>query len=63
MEALEMLKFSIKQGRGMNFTEGTSMEARLTHLEAETERNGLVPEDPASYIYFVQGLLLRCNPN
>ncbi|KAJ6580941.1 hypothetical protein B0H19DRAFT_1111605 [Mycena capillaripes] len=57
MEALQMLKFSVKKGRGLNFTAGTSRDAEIALMEAETEERGLVPEDPTSYSSFIQSLL------
>lgn len=50
MEALQMLKFSVKKGRGLDFTAGTGKEAELSILEEETKEKGLVPEDITSFI-------------
>lgn len=33
MEALQLLKFSIRQGRGLDFTEGLSWENELAEME------------------------------
>ena len=33
MEALQMLKFSLKSGRQLNFTEGTGRQAELEYME------------------------------
>ncbi|KAJ7662802.1 hypothetical protein DFH06DRAFT_987299, partial [Mycena polygramma] len=57
MEALQMLKFSIKKGRGLDFTTGTSREAELALLELEMDHNVVVPEDPTGYNSFIQSLL------
>jgi hypothetical protein len=37
MEALQMLKFSIRQGRGLDFTEGTSWNDELKELELDCQ--------------------------
>jgi hypothetical protein len=57
MEALQMLKFSVKKGRGLNFTGGTSREEEIALMELETEDRDLVPEDPTGYNSFIQSLL------
>ncbi|KAJ6588082.1 hypothetical protein B0H19DRAFT_1088574 [Mycena capillaripes] len=57
MEAVQMLKFSIKKGRGLNFTAGTSREEEIDFMEAEAEHRGLVPEDATGYSSFIQSLL------
>ncbi|KAJ6556029.1 hypothetical protein B0H19DRAFT_1129754 [Mycena capillaripes] len=57
MEALQMLKFPIKKGRGLNFTAGTSREEEIALMEVEAEHRGLVPEDPTGYSSFIQSLL------
>ena len=57
MEALQMLKFSIKKGRGLNFTAGTSREAELALLELDMAESGLVPEDTTGFSTFLQTLL------
>jgi hypothetical protein len=57
MEALQMLKFSIKKGRGLNFTAGTSRDEEIARMEAETEERGLVLEDPTGYSSWIQSLL------
>ncbi|KAJ6631979.1 hypothetical protein B0H10DRAFT_1669877, partial [Mycena sp. CBHHK59/15] len=35
MEATQMLKFSVKKGRGISFTAGTSREEELAMLELD----------------------------
>ncbi|KAJ7344066.1 hypothetical protein DFH08DRAFT_663071, partial [Mycena albidolilacea] len=57
MEALQMLKFSSKKGRRLNFTGGTPREQEIALMELETEYRGLVPEDPTGYNSFIQSLL------
>ncbi|KAF7334741.1 HAT family dimerization domain-containing protein [Mycena sanguinolenta] len=57
MEALQMLKFSVKKGRSLNFTAGTSLEDEIALMETEAEDQGLVPEDPTGYNSFIQALL------
>jgi hypothetical protein len=49
MEALQMLKFSVKRGRGLDFTAGLSWEMELEELEAETMALALIPEDMAAF--------------
>lgn len=50
MEALQMLKFSFKKGRGLDFTTGTSREDELEDMEDTLEKEGFVPEDVPSLI-------------
>lgn len=57
MEALQMLKFSIKRGRGLNFTQGTTREEELAVLEAVMAESGLVPEDATGFQTYIQSLL------
>ncbi|KAJ7704779.1 hypothetical protein B0H17DRAFT_920910, partial [Mycena rosella] len=52
MEALQMLKFSIKKGRALNFMVGTSRDEEIALMETETEERGLVPEDLMGYSSF-----------
>jgi hypothetical protein len=48
MEALQVLKFSIKHGRSLDFMEGCNMEAEKAELESyENKQRGL--EDPYSF--------------
>ncbi|KAK7015696.1 hypothetical protein R3P38DRAFT_2389417, partial [Favolaschia claudopus] len=49
MEALQMLKFSVKKGRPLNFTAGTSREEEIALMEMETNDSGLVPEDATGF--------------
>ncbi|KAJ7021761.1 hypothetical protein B0H16DRAFT_1330433 [Mycena metata] len=57
MEALQMLKFSIKKGRPLNFTAGTSREEEITRLESEMAEKDVVPEDVTGFSSFIQSLL------
>ncbi|KAJ6557498.1 hypothetical protein B0H19DRAFT_1147961 [Mycena capillaripes] len=57
MEGLQMLKFSVKKGCTLNFTAGTSRDAEIALMEAETEEQGLIPEDLMSYSSLIQSLL------
>lgn len=55
MEALQMLKFSLKKGRALlNFTKGTARESELIELERLGEEQVGVPEDITE---FIQSLL------
>lgn len=50
MEALQMLKFVLRQGRGLDFTAGTSKEAELKWLEGFLADESSVPEDITSFV-------------
>lgn len=50
MEALQMLKFSIRKGRGLDFTAGTSKEAEIELLKMEMDYQSLIPEDINAFI-------------
>ncbi|KAJ7701676.1 hypothetical protein B0H16DRAFT_1305265, partial [Mycena metata] len=50
MEALQMLKFVIRQGHGLDFTFGTNKEAEIKWLEALMADQNIVPEDITSFI-------------
>ena len=50
MEALQLLKFSVKQGRGLNFTAGLSIEEQLKEMELSELVKNQVPEDLTSFI-------------
>ena len=50
MEALQMLKFSVKQGRGLDFTSGTSKESEIMDLELFVNEQVSVPEDINGFI-------------
>ena len=49
MEALQMLKFSVKKGRGLDFTAGLGWEDELVDLETLTMAWALVPEELAAF--------------
>jgi hAT family C-terminal dimerisation region len=54
MEALQLLKFSIRQGRGLNatlnFTSGLDWDIQLEDLESDAKMHKEVPEDVPSFI-------------
>ena len=50
MEALQVLKFSLKHGTSvLNFTLGDSWEEKEQNLMKLVEEKGMVPEDPGEY--------------
>ena len=55
MEALQMLKFTINRGWGLDFTCGTSKESELRTLELSMSEEVTVPEDINA---FIQSLLV-----
>jgi len=57
MEALQMLKFSVKKGRPLNFTAGTSRDNEIAYLESEMTEKDVVPEDVMGFTSFIQSLL------
>ena len=50
MEALQMLKFSMKKGQGLNFTAGTSKIDEVAVLEAIDTEEAKFPEDMMAFI-------------
>lgn len=55
MEALQMLKFSVKKGQLLNFSQGLSKAEEMEVLEGlETEKDK-VPEDLGAFIRTFQG--------
>ncbi|KAG1746323.1 hypothetical protein EDB19DRAFT_1631662 [Suillus lakei] len=50
MEALQILKFSIRHGRGLNFSEGTDRATVLQEMEMSTSDATSIPEDIAAFI-------------
>ncbi|KAH9950787.1 hypothetical protein B0H21DRAFT_682788, partial [Amylocystis lapponica] len=50
MEALQMLKFSVKAGRGLDFTAGTSKKAEVMRMELAATDQTLIPEDKTAFI-------------
>ncbi|KAJ6624132.1 hypothetical protein B0H10DRAFT_1785214, partial [Mycena sp. CBHHK59/15] len=57
MEALQMLKFSVKKGRPLNFTARTSREEEIMCLELEMAEKDVVPDDVTGFSSFIQSLL------
>ena len=55
MEALQMLKFTINRGQGLDFTCGMSKELELRTLELSMSEEVPVPEDINA---FIQSLLI-----
>ncbi len=49
MEALQVLKFSVNHGTGLNFTKHLSAEQQLLELEDELYMESLTPEDITSF--------------
>lgn len=49
MEAFQMMKFSVKSGRSLNFTAGMSKAAELEELDLEQTVFGSLPTDYNSY--------------
>ena len=54
MEMLQMLKFSLKSGRSLDFSQDISQEALIAFLEQSLDAENAVPEDINA---FVQSLL------
>jgi len=52
VEALQLLKFSSKQGRGISFTPGLDKKEELAELEREEESHPV--EDLRSYLHGLQ---------
>lgn len=50
MEALQMLKFSIRKGQSLNFMAGMSRSAELSELEVLGLEDTLVPVDVMAFI-------------
>ena len=55
MEMLQMLKFTLKSGRSIDFMQGTSREAVMEFVISTMEEEIVVPEDINAY---VQSLML-----
>ena len=49
MEGLQMLKYSVKQGRSINFTVGSSWEDERAAIEKLMEIDGDTPENLKAY--------------
>ena len=56
MEALQMLKYSVRKGRGLNFTEGTDEMSEIRELELLIEQQTSIPEDMQA---FIKGLVIE----
>ena len=56
MEVLQMLKYSVRKGRGLNFTEGTDEMSEIRELELLIEQQTSIPEDMQA---FIKGLVLE----
>lgn len=56
MEALQMLKFSVQKGRGLNFTEGLDKESEINELEKMATDEGRIPEDMMAFIASLEQL-------
>jgi hAT family C-terminal dimerisation region len=54
MEMLQMLKFSLKSGRQLDFSKDTSREDVIAYLESVLEAETTIPEDITA---FIQSLL------
>ncbi|PBK81200.1 hypothetical protein ARMGADRAFT_948532, partial [Armillaria gallica] len=54
-EALQMLKFSLKQGQFINFTAGTSKEDEIAVLEATLNAEDSILEDVEAYRDYLHG--------
>ena len=50
MEMLQMLKFSLKSGSTLNFTQGISREDVLEFIQSIQDGENTVPEDVNAYI-------------
>ncbi len=50
LEALQMLNFSIRKGRGVNFTDGLNEASQIEELEALPHQQTLVPKDMQAFI-------------
>lgn len=57
MEALQILKFSIKNGHVLNFTQGMRKEDELLQMELDGTDSSSVPENLASYRIQLQQIL------
>ncbi|KIJ98156.1 hypothetical protein K443DRAFT_104363 [Laccaria amethystina LaAM-08-1] len=50
MEMLQMLKFSLKSGQSLDFTQGTSRKDVLEFIKSIQDGENAVPEDVNAYI-------------
>lgn len=49
-----MLKFTVRKGRGLNFTTGTAKSVEIKELEALASDEILIPEDIMAFIATLQ---------
>ena len=56
MEALQILKFSVRQGRGLNFTVGWGWDDELQELDELMDERQRIPEDISSFIATLMAL-------
>jgi hypothetical protein len=49
MEALQMSKYSIKRGRGLDFTSTYNLDIELDHLETLSAARAVIPGDIDSF--------------
>jgi len=50
MEALQLLKFTLRNGRSLDFTSGLDYMDELNEMEKGESRQNDVPEDIASFV-------------
>jgi len=50
MEALQLLKFTLRNGRSLDFTQGLGYTDELCEMEKGQSENNDVPEDIASFV-------------
>lgn len=50
MEMLQMLKFSLKAGKSLDFSIGTSRKDIIEYLESSLDAENAIPEDINAYI-------------
>ena len=50
MEMLQMLKFTLKSGRSIDFTQGTSRKDVIDFIISTMEEEIMVPEDINAYV-------------
>ena len=50
MEALQVLKYHVKQSNSLDFSEGMTAEEETKELELDSERAAGIPEDIETYL-------------
>ena len=50
MEALQLLKFLVQNGWGLDFTQGDTLEDEMKELEELMEESNCVPKDVNAFI-------------